>query len=103
MSTVLEMYQIQLKQLREKVAQLEAEKAETENDIRTIVGSVKDIFSTLNLTTDSFQGGNMMLVMSKIIPKVSKKENINFIMQKWEGAKPTLSKYEYLLKENENV
>lgn len=94
---------IQLKQLAERLSKeneaLKQEKQDMENDIKSIVHNLKDVWAGLGMNMSDMPK-NKLAIATKIVTKLTKPSVQNMLEEKWNESLPILKKYEHLTTEN---
>jgi len=85
--------------LQEELAQLRANKAETDADIKTLAKSLKTAWDSLGIDLEKLKSKSKAMALPMVLAKITKKEVQNTLENEWDNVSKMLEKYTHLTKE----
>lgn len=85
--------------LQEELAQLRANKAETDADIKTLAKSLKTAWDSLGIDLEKLKSKSKAMALPMVLAKITKKEVQNTLENEWNNVSKMLEKYTHLTKE----
>lgn len=85
--------------LQEELAQLRANKAETDADIKTLAKSLKTAWDSLGIDLEKLKSKSKAMALPMVLAKITKKEVQNTLENEWDNVSKILEKYTHLTKE----
>lgn len=84
--------------LQEELAQLRANKAETDADIKTLAKSLKTAWDSLGIDLEKLKSKSKAMALPMVLAKITKKEVQNTLENEWNNVSKMLEKYTHLTK-----
>lgn len=84
--------------LQEELAQLRANKAETDADIKTLAKSLKTAWDSLGIDLEKLKSKSKAMALPMVLAKITKKEVQNTLENEWDNVSKMLEKYTHLTK-----
>lgn len=84
--------------LQEELAQLRANKAETDADIKTLAKSLKTAWDSLGIDLEKLKSKSKAMALPMVLAKITKKEVQNTLENEWDNVSKILEKYTHLTK-----
>src|SRR5690554_498003 len=84
--------------LQEELAQLRADKAEIDADIKTLAKSLKTAWDSLGIDLEKLKSKSKAMALPMVLAKITKKEVQNTLENEWDNVSKMLEKYTHLTK-----
>lgn len=85
--------------LQQQNENLRAENEALKADIKQVANSVRSIWNVLDIDPKLFETSNKMVLVSKLLPKIGKKEVQETFTKEWANSIQILDKYKHLIAE----
>jgi hypothetical protein len=85
--------------LKEQNERLLIENQQMKADIKQVASSIRKIWEKLDIDPKSLENANKLVLMTKILPKISKKEVQDTFSEEWAKSSTILDNYKYLITE----
>lgn len=85
--------------LKKQNERLLAENQQMKSDIKQVANSIRTIWEKLDIDPKSLESANKLVLMTKILPKISKKEVQDTFSEEWAKSSTILDNYKHLITE----